>query len=149
MPSRSSTSAAPNRAAIRETKVSRFQSSAATTLFRSIVSFGRGLVIPFLPFVAEDRGASLSIIGVLLATNILLAGFMQIPFGRLADRVSKPLLMGLGIVGFAMLLSRGQPVSARRVYWVAGAALATLVNSWWLALLLMVFYKFYILREDT
>ncbi len=76
----------------------------AAILFRSIISFGRGLVIPFLPFVAESRGASLSVIGVLLATNILLAGFMQIPFGRLADRASKPLLMGLGIAASAVVI---------------------------------------------
>ncbi len=76
----------------------------AAVLFRTAISFGRGLVIPFLPFVAEERGASLSVIGVLLATNILLAGFMQIPFGRLADRVSKPLLMGLGIFASALVI---------------------------------------------
>lgn len=76
----------------------------AATLFRTAISFGRGLVIPFLPFVAEERGASLSVIGVLLATNILLAGFMQIPFGKLADRVSKPLLMGLGIAASASVI---------------------------------------------
>ncbi len=76
----------------------------AAVLFRTAISFGRGLVIPFLPFVAEERGASLSVIGVLLATNILLAGFMQIPFGRLADRVSKPLLMGLGIFASAAVI---------------------------------------------
>ena len=76
----------------------------AAVLFRSTISFGRGLVIPFLPFIAESRGASLSVIGVLLATNILLAGFMQIPFGKLADRVSKPLLMGIGILASAAVI---------------------------------------------
>jgi MFS family permease len=43
-------------------------------------------------------------IGVLLATHILLAGLLQIPFGRLADRVSKPLLMILGMVGSAITI---------------------------------------------
>jgi DHA1 family multidrug resistance protein-like MFS transporter len=76
----------------------------ALIVFRSSIAFGRGLVIPFLPFVAESRGASLSVIGVLLATNILTAGFMQIPFGRLADRVSRPLLMGLGMLGSAAVI---------------------------------------------
>jgi len=76
----------------------------ALLLFRSVVSFGRGLVIPFLPFVAESLGASLSVIGVLLATNILLAGVLQVPFGRLADRVSRPLLMGLGIIASAAVI---------------------------------------------
>ncbi len=76
----------------------------ALIVFRSSIAFGRGVVIPFLPFVAESRGASLSVIGVLLATNILLAGFMQIPFGKLADRVSRPLLMGLGILGSAAVI---------------------------------------------
>jgi DHA1 family multidrug resistance protein-like MFS transporter len=73
-------------------------------VFRSAIAFGRGVVIPFLPFVAESRGASLSVIGVLLATNILLAGFMQIPFGRLADRAPRPLLMGLGMLGSAAVI---------------------------------------------
>ena len=76
----------------------------ALLIFRTVVSFGRGVVIPFLPFVAESRGASLSMIGVLLATNILLAGLLQIPFGRLADRVSRPFLMALGIVASAVVI---------------------------------------------
>ena len=74
----------------------------ALILFRSVIALGRGVVIPFLPFVAESLGASLSVIGLLLATHILLAGFLQIPFGRLADRVSKPLLMMLGMAGTAL-----------------------------------------------
>ena len=45
----------------------------ALIVFRTTVAFGRGLVVPFLPFVAESRGASISVIGVLLATHILLA----------------------------------------------------------------------------
>jgi MFS family permease len=76
----------------------------ALLVFRSALAFGRGLVIPFLPFIAEERGASLSLIGVLLATNILLAAFMQIPFGRLADRVSRPLLAGLSMVGSVLVI---------------------------------------------
>jgi len=76
----------------------------AAFLFRALISFGRGLVIPFLPFVAEKLGASLSVIGALLATNILLAGFLQVPFGKLADRVSRPLLMGAGIISMAALI---------------------------------------------
>jgi len=73
-------------------------------IFRSIVAFGRGLIVPFLPFVAEARGASLSMIGLLLATYIILAGLLQIPFGRLADRVSKPLLMSVSVLGSAGVL---------------------------------------------
>jgi len=76
----------------------------ALIIFRSSIAFGRGLVIPFLPFVAESRGASLSTIGLLLATNILLAGLMQVPFGKLADRVSRPLLMGIGMIGSAVVI---------------------------------------------
>jgi len=73
-------------------------------LFRSISAFGRGLIVPFLPFVAESRGASLSMIGLLLATYIILAGLLQIPFGRLADRMSKPLLMSISVLGSAGVL---------------------------------------------
>jgi len=76
----------------------------ALLVFRSAIAFGRGLVIPFLPFVAESRGATLSVIGVLLATNILLAAFMQIPFGKLADRVSRPALMAFGMLGSAAVI---------------------------------------------
>jgi MFS family permease len=68
----------------------------ALIVFRSVSALGRGVVIPFLPFVAESRGASLSMIGLLLATHILL--------GRLADRVSKPLLMTLGMGGSALAI---------------------------------------------
>jgi len=76
----------------------------ALLIFRTTIAFGRGVILPFLPFVAESRGASISMIGVLLATHILLAGFLQIPFGRLADRVSKPLLMTLSLVGSALAI---------------------------------------------
>lgn len=76
----------------------------ALIIFRSSAAFGRGVVVPFLPFVAESRGASISIIGVLLATNILLSSFMQIPFGKLADRASKPLLVAIGMVGSAIVI---------------------------------------------
>jgi len=76
----------------------------ALIIFRTVIALGRGVVIPFLPFVAESLGASLSMIGLLLATHILLAGFLQIPFGRLADRVSKPLLMALGMAGSALAI---------------------------------------------
>jgi MFS family permease len=76
----------------------------ALLIFRTTVAFGRGVVVPFLPFVAESRGASISMIGVLLATHILLAGFLQIPFGRLADRVSKPLLMAVGMLASALAI---------------------------------------------
>jgi len=88
----------PVRRVVRDTLV------IALLVFRSSLAFGRGVVIPFLPFIAEERGASLSLIGVLLATNILLSAFMQIPFGRLADRVSRPLLMALGMVGSASVI---------------------------------------------
>ena len=76
----------------------------ALLVFRTTIAFGRGVILPFLPFVAESRGASISMIGVLLATHILLAGFLQIPFGRLADRVSKPLLMSLSLIGSALAI---------------------------------------------
>lgn len=73
----------------------------ALVVFRSSVAFGRGLVVPFLPLFAESRGASLSMIGVLLATNIFVSAFMQYPFGRLADRIARPPLVALGIIGSA------------------------------------------------
>ena len=76
----------------------------ALLIYRSAIALGRGVVIPFLPFVAEERGASLSMIGVLLATNIMLAGFMQIPFGKLADRAPKHVLMGVGMAASAAVI---------------------------------------------
>ena len=76
----------------------------AAFLFRALIAFGRGLVVPFLPFVAEALGASLSVIGALLATNIILAGILQVPFGRLADRTSRPALMATGITTMAALI---------------------------------------------
>jgi DHA1 family multidrug resistance protein-like MFS transporter len=77
----------------------------ALIVFRSTLAFGRGIVVPFLPFVAESRGASISMIGFLLATYILLAGFLQIPFGKLGDRVSKPLLMTVGMIASAITIA--------------------------------------------
>jgi DHA1 family multidrug resistance protein-like MFS transporter len=76
----------------------------ALLVFRITVAFGRGVIVPFLPLLAQARGASISVTGLLLATHILLAGFLQIPFGRLADRVSKPLLMTLSMLGSAIVI---------------------------------------------
>lgn len=73
----------------------------ALVVFRSSVAFGRGLVVPFLPLYAESVGATLSMIGVILATNIFVSAFMQYPFGKLADRVPRAPLVALGIIGSA------------------------------------------------
>jgi MFS transporter, DHA1 family, multidrug resistance protein len=77
----------------------------ALVVFRTTLAFGRGIVVPFLPFIAESRGASIGMIGVLLATYILVAGFLQIAFGKLADRSSRPLLMTLGLIGSAATIA--------------------------------------------
>ena len=66
--------------------------------FRLAVAMGRTAVMVFLPiFAASYLGLSPALIGVLLATNILLTSLLGVPSGRLlADRFSRRALVVLG-----------------------------------------------------
>ena len=50
----------------------------------------------FLPIFAGSLGIKASEVGLLVSVNILLAGLLQGPFGRIADKYSKVFLIVLG-----------------------------------------------------
>jgi MFS transporter, DHA1 family, tetracycline resistance protein len=75
------------------------------TVFLDLLGFG--LVVPFLPGVARDHGAS-DFVATLLAASYSLMQFLFIPlWGRLSDRVGRrPVLLfsiAASVVGMAML----------------------------------------------
>jgi len=70
------------------------------TLLAGLVS---GFVVPFLPLVARDRGASYGTIGLMASTFLLAQLVFQFPAGALADRIgrARPVMAGLLIEGAA------------------------------------------------
>lgn len=69
---------------------------AGLLIFRLVSEIGRGAAMGFLPLLAGDKGFTHSQIGVLVSWYILITGALQRPFGKLADRMSRPALMGAG-----------------------------------------------------
>ena len=64
------------------------------TLYRMVTSIQMGLWFSFLPLLAvELLQLSQSRIGIIMATYMLVNSLVQIPFGRMADRYSKRLLI--------------------------------------------------------
>ena len=64
------------------------------TLFRMVTAIQMGLWFSFLPLLAvEVLFLSQSRIGIIMATYMLVNSLVQVPFGRLADRYSKRLLI--------------------------------------------------------
>ena len=64
------------------------------TLYRMVTSIQMGLWFSFLPLLAvELLRLSQSRIGIIMATYMLVNSLVQIPFGRMADRYSKRLLI--------------------------------------------------------
>jgi MFS family permease len=65
--------------------------------FRLSNSMARGIFSCFIPiFAGLSLGLDTAQIGTLLAVNTLLAGFFQMPLGRLADRFSRKGLVAAG-----------------------------------------------------
>ncbi len=57
--------------------------------FRFVMTLARGTIISFFPLYAAAKGQSLSNIGILLSTNMLLMSFLQKPFGKASDHFQK------------------------------------------------------------
>ncbi|HXG17984.1 MAG TPA: MFS transporter [Methylomirabilota bacterium] len=69
----------------------------ALVFYRMINSIQMGLWFSFLPLLAtEVLTMSKSHIGVVLATYMLVNSLVQVPFGRLADRISRQTLIAAG-----------------------------------------------------
>lgn len=58
-------------------------------IFRFVSALGRGSIFAFLAIYAFSYGISALKVGIIIAANMLFMSFLQIPFGKMADRFSK------------------------------------------------------------
>ena len=65
-------------------------------IYRIVNALIGGCTLSFLPLLAAKMGVSAFHTGILLSTNAILAGILQRPFGRIADRQSKLFLIVIG-----------------------------------------------------
>lgn len=74
-------------------------------IFRLAFSMGRSAFSTFMPIYAAMLGITPSLIGVLLAVNMLLASLLGIPSGRIADRFSRRAMILIGsVIGFIYII---------------------------------------------
>lgn len=67
-----------------------------------LVYVGFGIMIPVLPFYAEEFGASPTELGLLMAVYSLMQLIFAPMWGRISDRIGRKPVMLLGIVGLAI-----------------------------------------------
>jgi len=73
--------------------------------FRLTLTLGRSIFFIFLPILATySLGLRPSLVGILLAVNILLMSLLGIPSGRIADRLSRRLLVVVGCLVSSIFL---------------------------------------------
>ena len=73
--------------------------------FRFTLTLGRSIFFIFLPILAANNlGLRPSQVGILLAVYILLMSLLGIPFGRIADRLSRRFLVVVGCLVSAVFL---------------------------------------------
>ena len=65
-------------------------------IFRFVSALGRGSIMSFLAIYAFSYGITAFQVGVILMANIVFLSFLQIPFGKMADRVSKLKMILIG-----------------------------------------------------
>lgn len=89
-----------------------FKKMGASSMVRGLFSFrigralGFGAFIPFLPILAATyMGLSLSLIGIVLATNMVLTSLFQPHLGKIADRFNKRGLVIIGSLIYSLLLA--------------------------------------------
>lgn len=74
--------------------------------FRLANALGRGLFMSFLPlFAALKAGLDDAEIGILISANILITAALQAATGKLADRVSRRLLVVAGGIAYSVLFA--------------------------------------------
>jgi MFS family permease len=69
---------------------------AGILVFRAVHALGRGSILAFVPLFAHARGIGPEMVGLLLFVHILVIAVLQMPSGRLADRVPRPPLVLAG-----------------------------------------------------
>jgi len=73
--------------------------------YRFSNAFCRGSIMTFLPLYAHNAlQLSGSQIGTVIASGILLTAFLQLPFGKLADRVSRKMLVIAGSLLYFLIV---------------------------------------------
>ena len=73
--------------------------------FRFTLTLGRSIFFIFLPILATySLGLRPSLVGILLAVNILLMSLLGIPSGRIADRLSRRFLVVVGCLVSSIFL---------------------------------------------
>ena len=73
--------------------------------FRMVQAVGRGGIFAFLPIFASTIGLSISLIGVLISTNVLSVTLFTPLGGIIADRFSRRTLVIVGSMLFAIFLA--------------------------------------------
>jgi len=93
--------------------------------FRFTLTLGRSIFFIFLPILATySLGLRPSLVGILLAVNILLMSLLGIPSGRIADRLSRRFLVVVGCLVssiFLMLVPLGNTFGLLLVLAVLGS----------------------------
>ncbi len=98
-------------------------------IYRVINAMGRGSIMGFLAvFAVQSLGISYSLVGVILALGIFANSFLQTPFGVLADRYNRVMLVIIGTtlssIGYFCLAGAGGALdltAARLVISLGGA----------------------------
>lgn len=67
-----------------------------------LVMVGFGIIIPVLPFYAEDLGASPTVLGMLMAVYSLMQFLFAPMWGRISDRIGRKPIILVGIFGLAI-----------------------------------------------
>lgn len=67
-----------------------------------LVMVGFGIIIPVLPFYAEEMGANSTELGLLMAVYSLMQLIFAPMWGRLSDRIGRKPVMMIGITGLAL-----------------------------------------------
>ncbi len=67
-----------------------------------LVMMGFGIIIPVLPFYAEELGASPTVLGLLMATYSLMQFIFAPMWGRLSDRIGRKPVIMIGIFGLSL-----------------------------------------------
>ena len=67
-----------------------------------LVYVGFGIIIPVIPFYAEDLGASPTELGLLMAVYSLMQFMFAPMWGRISDRIGRKPVMMIGIFGLAV-----------------------------------------------
>jgi MFS family permease len=74
-------------------------------IFRSFNALGMAAIMAFLPIYASKINLSSSEVGIILAANVLVSGFLQRPFGKLADRRDRVYMIVFGSTIYALALA--------------------------------------------